>query len=87
MSRVAKAPVRVPPGVQVTLEGQEVQVKGPKGTLERSIHRGVEIRQEGGELVFAPRGAGGDGMAQAGTARALLACMVQGVSEGFERRV
>ena len=87
MSRVAKRPVPVPGKVSVEVSGQDVTVKGPKGELHRSLHPKVEMQQEGGELKFAPVGEGQDAWAQAGTARAVLASMVTGVSTGFQRKL
>lgn len=87
MSRVAKAPVTVPAGVEITLQGQEVTIKGAKGTLSRVINEAVEISNADQQLTFAPREGFVDGWAQAGTARALLNNMVQGVSQGYERKL
>lgn len=53
MSRVAKAPVTIPAGVEVTLNGQELSIKGGKGSLVRSIHAGVEVTKEDNVLKFA----------------------------------
>jgi large subunit ribosomal protein L6 len=87
MSRVAKQPVRVPSGVEVTIEGQAVTVKGPKGTLEHRVHDTVEVvRSDDALNCSAPEGAE-NGMALAGTTRAVINNMVVGVSEGFERRL
>ncbi len=86
MSRVAKAPVTIPAGVEVTLNGQEITVKGKQGTLSRSIHTAVAVAQADNTLTFAPAEVEGS-WAQAGTARALVNNMVVGVSEGFERKL
>jgi large subunit ribosomal protein L6 len=73
--------------VQVSLNGQQVAVKGPKGAFEYAVHDTVEISEDAGELKFAPR----DGKlaydAMAGSMRALVANMAKGVSEGFEKRL
>jgi len=87
MSRVAKRPVPVPGKISIEVSGQDVTVKGPKGELHHSLHPKVEMQQEGGELKFAPVGEGQDAWAQAGTARAVLASMVTGVSTGFQRKL
>jgi large subunit ribosomal protein L6 len=87
MSRVAKRPVPVPGKVSIEVSGQDVRVKGPKGELHHSLHPKVAMQQEGGELKFAPVGEGQDAWAQAGTARAVLANMVTGVSTGFQRKL
>ena len=86
MSRVAKDPVKLPQGVEVKLNGQDLSVKGAKGTLDLNLHSTVEVVQEDGELRFAAR-PGSINMAMAGTTRALVQNMVTGVSEGFERKL
>ncbi|GGJ09042.1 50S ribosomal protein L6 [Halopseudomonas pertucinogena] len=86
MSRVAKNPVKLPQGVEIKVDGQEVSVKGPKGALNLSMHPAVEMIQEEGELRFAPR-PGSVNAAMAGTTRALVNNMVVGVSQGFERKL
>ncbi|WP_294945639.1 50S ribosomal protein L6 [Sulfurivirga sp.] len=87
MSRIAKSPVSVPAGVDVTIDGQTVTVKGPKATLTRTFNDAVEITREGDEIRFAAREGYSDGWAQAGTARALVNNMVIGVTEGFEKKL
>ena len=87
MSRIANAPVALPKGVEVTLNGQDVIVKGPKGTLSHSVHRDVSVAQSDGELKFAARSGSKPAIAQAGTARALVNNLVVGVSEGFEKKL
>lgn len=87
MSRVAKAPVTVPSGVTVTQNGQQVEVKGSKGTLAFNLHALVELKQEDGKILFAPTTQNQEGWMQAGTARAVLNNLVTGVSNGFERRL
>lgn len=85
MSRVAKSPVAIPAGVNVTLNGQTLVVKGGKGTLELNVHSSVEIGQEEGQLTFAAKS--GSNWAMAGTTRALVRNMVTGVSEGFQQKL
>ena len=87
MSRVAKAPVAIPAGVEVVLNGQEISVKGKNGTLKRSINAGVVITKEENVLKFAPIDGVVGADAQAGTARALVNNMVIGVTAGFERKL
>lgn len=87
MSRVAKSPVTLPKGVEVTINGQEVQVKGAKGSLTTKLHELVSVQNEEGVLKLAPRETTQDGWMQTGTARALLANFVTGVSAGFERKL
>src|SRR5690606_19574389 len=87
MSRVAKDPVTVANGVTVTQNGQQVEVKGSKGTLSFNLHALVELKQEEGQLQIAPKAESKDAWMQAGTARAVLNNLVKGVSEGFERKL
>lgn len=87
MSRVAKAPVNLPAGVEVTINGQNITVKGPKGALSRTLHSAVEVKQEENAIVFAPREGIVKANAQAGTARALVNNMVIGVTEGFTKKL
>ena len=87
MSRIAKQPIEVPAGVEITLAGRDVTVKGPKGTLEHRIHDDVEIEQSDNVLQCAPRAGAENGIALAGTTRAVVSNMVEGVSKGFERRL
>lgn len=87
MSRVAKAPVEVRSGVEITISGQAVTVKGKNGTLSRVFNDAVEIIQEDNALKALPREGYADAWAQAGTARALLNAMVIGVTDGFQKKL
>lgn len=87
MSRVAKAPVAIPAGVEVKLNGQEVTVKGSKGELTRVLNNAVVIAQEENNLTFGPKEGVANAWAQAGTARALVNNMVVGVTEGFTKKL
>jgi len=87
MSRVAKNPVKLPAGVEVKMDGQQLSVKGAKGALELVVHPSVEVTQEAGELRFAARNGDQQNKAMAGTTRALVNNMVIGVSQGFERKL
>lgn len=87
MSRVAKNPVTVPAGVEVKFDGQDMTVKGGKGTLSWGVHEKVEVKQEGTELLFSGRDDGKQAWALAGTTRALVNNMVKGVSVGFEKKL
>jgi large subunit ribosomal protein L6 len=87
MSRIAKAPVEIPAGVEVTLSGQEITVKGGNGTLSRTINEAVELTKTDNQLTFAPREGVAGANAQAGTARALVNNMVEGVTKGFEKKL
>ncbi|MBM7072958.1 50S ribosomal protein L6 [Shewanella sp. 202IG2-18] len=87
MSRVAKAPVAIPAGVEVTVNGQAISVKGAKGTLTREINSAVTVTVEGTEVKVAPVDGVANAWAQAGTARALINNMVIGTSEGFQKKL
>ena len=87
MSRVAKAPVTLPEGTSVTLNGQQVEVEGKHGSLSSHLHELVELKQEDNVVTLAPVKDTKEAWMHTGTVRALLNNMVQGVSEGFERRL
>jgi large subunit ribosomal protein L6 len=87
MSRIAKAPVDVVSGVEVSIAGQQVTVKGKNGTLVRVFNHAVEVVQEEQQLKAVPRDGIANAMAQAGTARSLLSAMVTGVTQGFEKKL
>ncbi|AHE99230.1 50S ribosomal protein L6 [Thioalkalivibrio paradoxus] len=84
MSRVAKRPLALPSGVTLQLNGQEITVKGPKGTIAMPCPDTVEVSVDGSVVSVAPA-ANAENSALAGTVRALLGNHVQGVSQGFER--
>jgi len=85
MSRVAKKPVALPKGVEVNVQPELVSVKGPKGTLSLPKPVGVEISIEDGVANLSANDPAQ--LAITGTVRAILANMVKGVSEGFERKL
>jgi large subunit ribosomal protein L6 len=87
MSRVAKNPVIVPSGVEVTLATGEILVKGTLGTLKQSLSSDVSVVREGDKLQCKALNDSKQANAMSGTLRALLANMVQGVSKGFERKL
>ena len=87
MSRVADNPVKIVDGVTVDIEGQEVKVGGPKGSLSMTVNALVGLKVEEGLVVFVPNGNDRKSEAMAGTTRALVQNMVLGVSEGFEKRL
>ena len=87
MSRIAKYPVVVPAGVEVTMSASEIVVKGPLGTLKQSLSSDVTVVREGNNLQCAAANETQQAGAMSGTIRALLANMVKGVSQGFERRL
>jgi large subunit ribosomal protein L6 len=87
MSRVANNPVKVPSGVEVTLDGRLLKVKGSKGELKLEVHEWVEVSQDDDVLRFQANRDRQDAVALAGTMRSLINNMVTGVSEGFERKL
>ncbi|TDR51656.1 LSU ribosomal protein L6P [Halomonas ventosae] len=84
MSRVAKYPVKLPAGVEVKLDGDQLSVKGSQGTLSLTVHPDVVIGQEEGQLTFQPSESA-KSWAMVGTTRALVQNLVTGVSEGFTK--
>ncbi|MBA2778245.1 50S ribosomal protein L6 [Billgrantia kenyensis] len=84
MSRVAKYPVKVPAGVDVKLDADQLTVKGGQGTLSMTVHPDVAIAQEEGQLTFNPSESA-KSWAMVGTTRALVQNLVTGVSEGFTK--
>ncbi len=87
MSRVAKNPIVVPAGVEVTLGSGEVSVKGPLGTLKQALNADVKVEREGDRLLCKATSGSRQANAMSGTIRALLANMVQGVTKGYERKL
>ncbi len=85
MSRVGQAPISVPDGVTVTLSDGRVQVKGPKGELQRSIPEGISVAQEDGVITVTRQSDSREVKALHGLVRSLIANMVQGVTQGFEK--
>jgi large subunit ribosomal protein L6 len=87
MSRIAKSPVELPQGTEFKQEGTVVTIKGSKGSLSLELNSEVELKQEEASITVAPRSGSRFAMAVTGTTRSLLANMVQGVTEGFERKL
>ncbi len=89
MSRIAKSPVSIPSGVEVSIDDNNVAtVKGPKGTLTKAFNPLVSINVADGEVTFSPKeGAGPTGWAQAGTARSIINNMIIGLTQGFEKKL
>lgn len=85
MSRVGKKPIPIPQGVQVTVQGGVVRVKGPKGELERTIPAGLEVAVEAGTVTVRRQDDEREHRALHGLFRTLLANMVTGVTQGYER--
>jgi large subunit ribosomal protein L6 len=87
MSRVAKNPITVPAGIDVTLSAHQVSVKGPLGTLIQSLNADVAVDRQGDALLCKATNDTMQSNAMSGTIRALLANMIVGVSKGFERKL
>jgi large subunit ribosomal protein L6 len=87
MSRVGRAPIPVPSGVEVTISGSNVSVKGPKGTLSRTIPEPITIREEEGSLLVERPDDLRESRARHGLVRALVNNMVTGVSAGFTKEL
>jgi large subunit ribosomal protein L6 len=85
MSRIAKAPIELPSGVEIKIAGGEVSVKGPKGNLVQELHPSVSVEQEDKTLTVKP--ADDAAIPMAGTFRSLVNNMVTGVSDGFEKKL
>ena len=85
MSRIGKLPISLPAGVEVVIDGQEVEVKGPNGTLRRQFHPMVQIERTDGALRVSPIENTQQGRALWGLSRSLLNNMVVGVSTGFTK--
>ena len=87
MSRIAKYPVAVPDKVQVTVDNQAVTVKGPLGTLKHPVSPDVTVKVDGSNVTFVAANESKQANALSGTLRANVANMVQGVREGFSKKL
>lgn len=87
MSRVAKVPIEIAKGVEITLNGQNVNVKGPKGSLSHTVHDLVSVKLEDGSMTVRALDESKASNALSGTTRAVLQNLVIGVAEGFERKL
>ena len=87
MSRVGKMPIAVPQGVDVSIKEDQITVKGASATLSRALNPLVNVKNEGGQLSFAPANDSTEADAMSGTLRALVANMVNGVGKGFEKKL
>ena len=85
MSRIGKAPVEVPGAVSVELSGRSVNVKGPKGDLAVPVGRGVEVRQEDGNIIVERASDSPEHKAMHGLTRSLIQNAVSGVTDGFTK--
>jgi large subunit ribosomal protein L6 len=87
MSRIGKAPIPLPDKVSVSLNGLAVTVKGPKGELSRTLPEGVQVSQDGNTLVVSPSSETRRSRERHGLCRTLVANMVEGVSQGYTRKL
>ncbi|MCX4026280.1 50S ribosomal protein L6 [Endozoicomonas sp. SM1973] len=87
MSRIAKSPVELPSGVEASLAGGQITIKGSKGSLSLGLASCVEVAQEENVLTFAAKNGAKHSRAMAGTTRALVSNMVTGVNSGFEKKL
>ncbi len=87
MSRIGKRPINIPAKVVITIDGQKVSVKGPKGELSRELPAEVLVEQEGETIQVTRRDESRAARQRHGLSRTLVANMVQGVSEGFQKRL
>jgi len=87
MSRIGKKPIEVPEGVKAEIRGNEIEIRGPKGTLSWAVHPRVTVGVEKGRVLVSRKGEEKLDRALHGTTRAVLATFVQGVSKGYEKRL
>ncbi len=87
MSRIAKNPVTLPQGVEATVSGQVVTVKGPKGQASYAVHDLVEVVLDGNEIKFSPKNGSREAKALSGTMRSIVNNMVHGVHKGYEKKL
>lgn len=87
MSRIGKRPIEIPSNVTVTIDGQQVKVKGPKGELQQVLTEQIKVEQEGQTLHVLRRNDSRVARQRHGLSRTLVANMVEGVSKGFEKRL
>jgi large subunit ribosomal protein L6 len=87
MSRIGRAPINVPAGVEVTIEGNSVAVKGPKGSLAMNVHPRMSVALETGVMTVSRPDDTGPSRSLHGLTRTLLSNMVTGVTTGFEKRL
>jgi large subunit ribosomal protein L6 len=87
VSRIGKQPIAVPDGVEVTIEPELVRVKGPRGELEERVARDIGVERDNGQIVVTRPSDRGQHRALHGLTRSLIANMVEGVTNGFEKRL
>ena len=87
MSRIGKMPIAIPAGVEVTLNGSDITVKGPKGTLSRTVHSNMAVNMEGNVITVTRPNDEKENRALHGLTRSLIANMVEGVSNGYKKEL
>ena len=87
MSRIGRMPIVVPAGVEVKIDGQNIEVKGPKGTLTQTVHSDMAISMEGNEIIVTRPSDNKEHRALHGLTRSLVANMVEGVSNGYKKEL
>jgi large subunit ribosomal protein L6 len=87
MSRIGKEPITLPSGVKVEIDGTHVKISGAKGALERDCRPEIEIEQKEGQIFFKPKGNSKRIRSFWGMTRTLIQNMVQGVEQGFEKKL
>ena len=87
MSRIGRMPIAIPAGVEVSINGQEVSVKGPKGTLTHTVTAPIVAKVEGAEILVTRPNDAKENRALHGLNRSLIANMVKGVTEGFKKEL
>jgi large subunit ribosomal protein L6 len=85
MSRIGRLPVPIPSGVEVTIDGREITVKGPRGTLSHRVAEPIEVKQGDGVITVTRPNDEGEARALHGLSRTLVANMVTGVTEGYRK--
>ena len=85
MSRIGRMPVAIPSGVDVTIDGRQVTVKGPKGTLSLAVVEPIEVKQADGTITVSRPSDEGEVRALHGLSRSLIANMVTGVTDGYSK--
>ena len=87
MSRIGNKPITVPAGIDVTIDGQKITVKGPKGTLERTVNDNISIKLENGGIVVARPNDEKENRSLHGLTRTLINNMIEGVSNEFSKQL
>ena len=87
MSRIGRMPIAIPAGVEVKLDGNTVTVKGPKGTLSRTVHQNMNVAVEGAEVIVTRPNDNKENRSLHGLTRTLISNMVEGVTNGFSKEL